>query len=146
MQYLTLSTTGNRLLNAVNSGPTIELHFASIAGDSNGQNLTSPPYGAVPTSITWDPHAALRERHETADGREGRLSPAVLLAHEFVHAEDFGLSEEQDVTNWESAIARELRDLGFGEEPRQPGPWPLGILGYYDANGHVRVAHANDTT
>jgi hypothetical protein len=124
VQYLTLSPHGNRLLFEVLAGPQLLI----VQNDVN-YNRTFPA-GSVSSipAISWDPHHALVELHADFEfSRRGRLSPAVRLAHEFLHHER-GLWNTPDnspagdrLVDEEGQIAQDLHELGFGESPRQSG-------------------------
>ncbi len=137
LQYISIVPRGVELIQAIGM-----VNLWQIPRGSNNYSQSN--------SIYWDPFSAKRFYQRSAfqgplpNGTigyqatyAGALSPALVLAHELSHT--LGLSDSDltggPVPAWETPIARQLRQLGFDEEPRPR-------YGYADS---VPVANAPST-
>lgn len=148
VSYLQHSYYANTILGLLANGPEVDV--TGITGPSWSCESCDPP------EIKWDPHYALEERSWDNDhGRFGRQSPAVVLVHEIIHVVnhvDPASDQAGSITDgWERVITQNLRDMGFGEKPREAGAWPDGTTSYFDTQnvtaywGGVWVQDASDT-
>jgi hypothetical protein len=141
LKYVSISPTGRKLLRFVQARPR-PIRVIAIDTRLPRQSTHTAPDGVV----FWDPFGAVEEYHtDPATGRPGRMSPAVALAHEFVHvlwpwtgdrlADTNGAVSKQ----WEKWIADELRVLGPNLESSRLNGDYLDGAGFAHVSGPTSI-------